>query len=241
VVSARLRKKPSLSSRETRHKGFFCGLLLLTSLAAGCATAGPDPTLAWPDGPLHDPITEWGGRRAERDSSGGVVGVAVTSVPVRCENPSGCDELGPLRARELAQIARVQPLVRAAARAHDVPVDLINAMIWVESHFETQAVSPTGALGLMQLMPGTGREVARDLGRRYLPYDPDFNIHAGTYYVAQMLQRFDWDLRLALAAYNAGPYAVEAFTRNQQPLPEESRQYVSRVLVAARAFRSLIR
>jgi soluble lytic murein transglycosylase-like protein len=208
-------------------------------LFGGCATAGPEPNLAWPDGPIHDASAEWTGNRAVPQSAA-TAALRIESVPVACEDP-GCVAFPQLDPQKLAQIARVQRLVKNAARDREIPIDLINGIIWVESSFEPRAVSSAGALGLMQLMPGTGREVAHELGRRYRPYDPDFNIHAGTYYFAEMLKRFDGNLRLALAAYNAGPNAVESWIRGGDPLPEQSRGYVGRVLLAARAFRSLFR
>jgi soluble lytic murein transglycosylase-like protein len=147
-------------------------------------------------------------------------------------------DLGPFSEGQIARIARVQPVVRAAARAHDVPADLVNGIIWVESQFQVQARSRAGAHGLMQLMPGTGREVARMLGLSYHPFDPEFNIHAGTFYFSHLLRRFDWNLRFALAAYNCGPAVVDTWVRYSEPMPPQSRLYVDHVLVAARAFRA---
>lgn len=138
----------------------------------------------------------------------------------------------------LARSRRVQPIVHDAARAHAVPPDMVNGIIWVESRFQPQARSSKGACGLMQLMPRTGQEVARALGLRYQPYDPQFNIHAGTYYFARMVERFGGNLMLALAAYNTGPGRVEVWMRMSQPLPSYSRAYAHNVFAAARAFRS---
>jgi len=124
-----------------------------------------------------------------------------------------------------------------ASRANAVAPDLVNGIIWAESRFQVHARSPKGACGLMQLMPRTGREVARAIGMSYHPYDPQFNIHAGTYYFSRMVDRFDGDLTLALAAYNIGPGRVDTWLRASQPLPGHSRAYVGNVLSAARAFR----
>ena len=81
-----------------------------------------------------------------------------------------------------------------------------------ESAFNSAAVSPSGALGLMQLMPGTARDVAGRLGVPFiqdkLTRDPAYNVHLGSQYLAEMLQRFGGSYELALAAYNAGPNRV---------------------------------
>ena len=130
--------------------------------------------------------------------------------------------------------------MHAAAQSHELPPYLVNAIIWVESRFQAKARSSVGCLGLMQLMPGTGREVARELGLRYQPADPQFNIHAGTYYFARLVDRYS-SLRLALAAYNIGPAVVDGWQRERAPLPERSQAYVDNVLTAARAFRTLNR
>jgi soluble lytic murein transglycosylase-like protein len=112
-------------------------------------------------------------------------------------------------------------LVLHAARRHNVDPRLVHAVITVESRYQPRARSPKGAMGLMQLMPGT----ARDL-RVSDPYDPAANIEGGVRYLRQLLDRFD--LRLAVAAYNAGAATVERF--GGVPPYAETRDYVSRVL-----------
>jgi soluble lytic murein transglycosylase-like protein len=117
----------------------------------------------------------------------------------------------------------VSRAVGRAAAKYGLAPGLIRSVIRAESNFQADAVSPAGALGLMQLMPGT----AEDLGVSD-PLDVEQNIDGGCRYLRQMLDRFDGDLKLALAAYNAGPGAVEK--HNGRVPYAETRQYVSRVL-----------
>ena len=113
-------------------------------------------------------------------------------------------------------------LIQEAAQAQRLDPALVKSVIHVESCFDPQAVSRVGAHGLMQLMPAT----AADLGVTDR-FDPAQNIDGGTRYLAAMLQRFDGDLDLALAAYNAGPGAVERHG-GVPPFPE-TRTYIQRV------------
>ncbi|MBD3617876.1 MAG: lytic transglycosylase domain-containing protein [Chromatiales bacterium] len=114
-------------------------------------------------------------------------------------------------------------LLRQHARQHGVDDLLIKAIITVESCFDTQAVSRVGAEGLMQLMPGT----AAMLGVTD-SFNAQQNIAGGVRYFAQMLQRFDDDTQLALAAYNAGPSAVSRY--GGIPPYRETQGYVKKVL-----------
>jgi soluble lytic murein transglycosylase-like protein len=119
-------------------------------------------------------------------------------------------------------------LIRQHADSHGISADLVRAVIQAESGFNRWAVSPKGAMGLMQLMPAT----ARDLGVRD-PFHPDENIRGGVTYLAQLLARFNQDVSLALAAYNAGAERVERY--NGVPPYQETRNYVKKITGATKA------
>ncbi len=118
---------------------------------------------------------------------------------------------------------QIDRLVHMNADAAGVDPALVKAIIANESGFDANATSPTGAQGLMQLEPGT----AAQLGVADA-YDPAQNIAGGTRYIGGLLERFHGDLRLAVAAYNAGPGAVEKY--GGVPPYAETRNYVENVL-----------
>jgi soluble lytic murein transglycosylase-like protein len=123
--------------------------------------------------------------------------------------------------------SRIEVGIAAAAKRYDLPAELIRAVVRAESGFRVRAVSPAGAQGLMQLMPGTAKEMGvAD------PFDIDQNIDGGAKYLRAMLDRFDGDLKLALSAYNAGPGTVAKY-KGHIPYAE-TRQYVDRVMRYAR-------
>jgi hypothetical protein len=111
-------------------------------------------------------------------------------------------------------------IIDTLAARHGVDAKLVRAVVQVESAYQPQARSPKGAMGLMQLMPGTARQYA--VGN---PYDPRANLEAGITHLKSLLDRFE--LSLALAAYNAGEAAVQKFG-GIPPYPE-TRSYVRQV------------
>ena len=122
--------------------------------------------------------------------------------------------------------------IRNASQKYQVDPALVEAIIQIESSFRPDAVSTSGATGLMQLMPAT----ASDL-KVYDRYNPRENIHGGVKYVSQLMERFDDDLTLVVAAYNAGPGAVER--AGGIPPKAETQRYVKKVLTAYHHFRML--
>ena len=122
---------------------------------------------------------------------------------------------------------RLQALIRSASSANAVDPKLVAAVIDAESHGDPSAVSRVGAEGLMQLMPDTWTQYG--VGN---PFDPVANIDGGTRYLHDLVQRYRGNVKLAVAAYNAGPGAVDA--AHGIPPFAETRAYVGRVLAALR-------
>jgi soluble lytic murein transglycosylase-like protein len=112
-------------------------------------------------------------------------------------------------------------LADAAADRYGLPRELIRSVMAAESAFQPQAISPKGAIGLMQLMPGTAQLLGAD------PHDPAQNVDAGARYLRDLLEKYNYGLRHALAAYNAGPGAVDKY--NGVPPYRETINYIGRI------------
>lgn len=150
----------------------------------------------------------------EKDLSLPVPPEAPASIPASSESSKS----GPAKAAPpLKQVVNI-----ASAEYHLDP-DLVNSVIRAESGFNSRAVSPKGARGLMQLMPGT----ANHLGVNDV-FDPQSNVTGGSRYLRELLERYNFDLVKALAAYNAGPERVEQY-RGVPPF-RETRAYVARIV-----------
>ncbi|MFE8032838.1 lytic transglycosylase domain-containing protein [Thiohalocapsa marina] len=125
--------------------------------------------------------------------------------------------------------ARFTALIDATAERYGIDPELVHAVIRAESSYNPRAKSPAGACGLMQLMPATAERFGvHDI------WDPAQNIRGGVAYLRVLFERFDGDLRLVLAAYNAGEGAVEKYG-NRVPPYRETRAYVQKVMGYLRA------
>jgi membrane-bound lytic murein transglycosylase MltF len=114
-------------------------------------------------------------------------------------------------------------VINSIGDRHHIDPDLINSVIRAESGFKTRAVSPKGAQGLMQLMPKTASKLGVSNA-----FDPKANVEGGTRYLRELLERYNFDLVKALAAYNAGPHRVEQY-RGVPPY-YETRAYVANII-----------
>jgi soluble lytic murein transglycosylase-like protein len=153
---------------------------------------------------------------------GQYVAAAAPSNPVmNAAEDAAPDNREILRGRAMTS-RELDSIIEEAARRHDVDANLVRSLIKVESNFNAHAVSPKGAMGLMQLMPGTARTLNVSN-----PFDPQQNVDAGVRHLKHLLQDFNGDVRLSLAAYNAGAGAV-ARSKGVPPYAE-TRNYVKRI------------
>lgn len=122
-----------------------------------------------------------------------------------------------------AFITKYDVIIKAASEKFNMEPSLIKAVIKTESGFDHTAVSSKGAQGLMQLMPGTADDMEVDD-----PYNPEKNIFGGTKYLSKMMERYNNDVKLALAAYNAGPDKVDEY--KDVPPYKETKTFIERVM-----------
>jgi soluble lytic murein transglycosylase-like protein len=127
------------------------------------------------------------------------------------------------REKNMGNERKYDHIIRMLCREHQMDFSLVKAVIKAESAFNPRAVSQKGARGLMQLMPNTARELSVNN-----PFDPYDNLQGGVRYLRKMLDIFNGNVTLAVAAYNAGPSAVQ--NANAIPPYPETRTYVQRVL-----------
>lgn len=139
------------------------------------------------------------------------------------EEKSPAPDRSPIIRTNSGSSADYHEIVHEKASAFDVDPSLIKAVIKTESNWNCRAISSKGAMGLMQLMPSTANDM-----NVHNPFDPEENIEGGTKYLKYLIDRFNGDLTLALAAYNAGPKTVEKF--GYVPPITETKQYVKKVL-----------
>lgn len=139
---------------------------------------------------------------------------------------------GPVSLPQLAARRKsFDPIVQRVAQSHGIHVALLQAIIEVESGFNANALSPKGAVGLMQVMPATAARYGR-----FNLYSPEQNVDVGARYLRDLLAMFDGDVRLAVAAYNAGENAVLRHGRRVPPYGETVK-YVPMVLERYQRFR----
>ena len=157
-----------------------------------------------------------------------------------------------LVAQRVSYPLKYQDQIEQMARKYDLVPSLIFGVIHTESRMNPQAVSPVGAVGLMQIMPDTGQWIAQKLNWEDFEEEqlkmPEKNLELGCWYLRYLLDRFDADINAVLAGYNAGPNRVaqwlqnEAYTTNGKltTIPnKDAEQYVERVLHAKEKYQSL--
>jgi hypothetical protein len=196
-----------MEPRPHRRLAALAAPILLLSWLSGVGTAAAED--------VHRYVDEDGVVHLSIEGSSPTLPRVYRQVPGVAVPPSG----GPFL---IGPESRWLSLIAEAASYYRLPVALVQAVIRVESNFTSVAVSPAGALGMMQLMPATAQAMyVRD------PFDPRENIYGGCRFLRMLLNRFDGDLVLSLAAYNAGEGAV--LSRNGIPYSETA-AYVRSVM-----------
>jgi len=208
----------------------FLGLLLLT---AGAASAGEYALLA-NGARMHVDRHEIDGGTVKLYNSTGYIEMPASYVTAfEIEDPGPAEPASPPPVPAVAEIPAPAPaakpidLADAAADKYGLPRLLVRSVMAAESGFQIDAVSPKGAIGLMQLMPQTAQELGVD------PHDPAQNVDAGVRYLRDLLNKYDGGLWRALAAYNAGPGAVDKY--GWVPPYRETIEYINRIDRAMKA------
>ena len=206
---------------------------LLIFLTAGAASAGEFAVLA-SGGRLHADRHEVDGAHVRLFNSTGYIEMPVANVtgfeaeeaPPPAPPIAPSTPLPPIVEAPAPQLSATD-LADAAADKYGLPRLLVRSVMAAESGYQVAAVSPKGCIGLMQLMPSTAQDLGVD------PYDPAQNVDGGVHYLRDLLIRYDWGLWRALAAYNAGPGAVDKY--NWVPPYRETINYVNRIDKAIKA------
>jgi soluble lytic murein transglycosylase-like protein len=195
-------------------------LTLLLIATAGCASAG-EYAILLSGARLHADRHETAGGKVRLYLGAGYVELEDSKIQ-RFENDGAAVLPAPAAGLAPAAAASARQLADAAADRYGLPRALVRSVMHAESGFRTSAISPKGAIGLMQLMP----ETAKLLGAN--PYDPAQNVDAGARYLRELLKKYHGLLWHALAAYNAGPGAVERYQGGIPPY-RETLEYIQRI------------
>lgn len=233
--------KAAGDAAEREYRTMFPELGPMAATAPVATPAAPTPANRW--GNVHSDVRVLGAQPAPADSSAGNAaddgtdddedaGDAVESALPGGAQPASYSPavpptslLGKVAANR--HVAQWQSQIQAASDATGVPPDVLAAVMEAESNGNPSAKSPAGAIGLMQLMPGTAKDLGVD------PTDPRQNILGGALYLRQQAKAFGGDLAKTLAAYNAGPGAVSKY--NGVPPYAETRRYVNNILSRLRS------
>lgn len=148
---------------------------------------------------------------------------ATGQAPQLASIPSSGNSSGSLKTAPVKSPIPLNDVVNSASATYHLDPDLVNSVIHAESGFNAHAVSPKGARGLMQLMPGTANQLGVNDA-----FDPEANVTGGSRYLRELLELYNFDLVKALAAYNAGPQRVDQY-RGVPPF-RETRAYVARIV-----------
>jgi len=210
-----------------RLRAIVSAILVVCGLTAGAAIARADYVVLRSGARLNVTGYELLGDKYRLQMNGGIAEIPASDV-VGIEP----EELFEPLPEPLSPNTPFHDLIRAASERYGVDADLIHCVIAIESNFNPKAVSPKNARGLMQLLPQT----AAQWGVHNI-FDPRENIEAGTRYLKDMLARYNNDLTLALAAYNAGPEKVEQYGRRVPPY-SETVKYVQRISRSYAHFKS---